>query len=104
MISGISRVRTFASSTATPRDTTSGFPSWRNELVGLNVDVILTWSTDAVLAAKQATGTIPIIMGAIGDPLGIGVVTNLAHPGANIIWANPSELVPRRADAGMVEC
>jgi putative ABC transport system substrate-binding protein len=60
------------------------FPELANELVGLNVDAILTWSTDAVLAAKQATATIPIVMGAIGDPLGMGIVTNLAHPGANI--------------------
>jgi putative tryptophan/tyrosine transport system substrate-binding protein len=60
------------------------FPELANELIGLNVDVILTWSTDAALAAKQATTTIPIVMGAIGDPLGTGVVTNLAHPGANI--------------------
>jgi putative ABC transport system substrate-binding protein len=60
------------------------FPELANELVGLNVDVILTWSTDAVLAAKRATTTIPIVIGAIGDPLGAGVVTNLAHPGANI--------------------
>jgi putative tryptophan/tyrosine transport system substrate-binding protein len=60
------------------------FPELANELVGLNVDLILTWGTDAALAAKQATTTIPIVMGAIGDPLGIGIVTNLAHPGANI--------------------
>jgi putative ABC transport system substrate-binding protein len=60
------------------------FPELANELIALNVDVILTWSTDAALAAKQATTTIPIVMGAIGDPLGTGVVTNLAHPGANI--------------------
>jgi putative tryptophan/tyrosine transport system substrate-binding protein len=45
-------------------------PELANDLVGLNVDVILTWGTDAVLAAKQATTTIPIVMGAIGDPLG----------------------------------
>jgi putative ABC transport system substrate-binding protein len=55
-----------------------------NDLVGLNVDVILTWGTDAALAAKQATPTTPIVMGAIGDPLGSGVVTNLAHPGGNV--------------------
>jgi putative tryptophan/tyrosine transport system substrate-binding protein len=59
-------------------------PELANDLVGLNVDVILTWGTDAVLAAKQATSTIPIVMGAIGDPLGIGIVTDLAHPGANV--------------------
>src|SRR5204863_9364126 len=60
------------------------FPELANELVGLNVDVILTWSTDAVLFAKQATTTVPLVMGAIGDPVGSGVVTSLAHPGANV--------------------
>jgi putative ABC transport system substrate-binding protein len=60
------------------------FPELANDLVGLNVDAILTWGTDALLAAKQATATIPIVMGSIGDPLGIGIVTNLAHPGGNI--------------------
>jgi putative tryptophan/tyrosine transport system substrate-binding protein len=60
------------------------FPELANELVGLNVDVILTWSTDAALAAKQATTRIPIVMGAVGDPLGIGIVTNLARPGGNV--------------------
>ena len=59
-------------------------PELANDLVGLNVDVILTWGTDAALAAKQATTTIPIVMGTIGDPLGVGIVTNLAHPGANV--------------------
>jgi putative ABC transport system substrate-binding protein len=59
-------------------------PELASDLVGLNVDVILTWGTDAVLAAKQATPTIPIVMGAIGDPLGSGIVTNLARPGGNI--------------------
>ena len=59
-------------------------PELANELVGLNVDVILTWRTDAVLAAKQATATIPIVMGVIGDPLGSGIVTDLARPGRNI--------------------
>ena len=59
-------------------------PGLANELVGLNVDVILTWRTDAVLAAKQATATIPIVMGVIGDPIGSGIVTNLARPGGNI--------------------
>jgi putative ABC transport system substrate-binding protein len=59
-------------------------PELANELVGLNVDVIFTWRTDAVLAAKQATATIPIVMGVIGDPVSSGIVTNLAHPGGNI--------------------
>ena len=60
------------------------FPEQANDLVGLKVDVILTWGTDAALAAKQATATIPIVMGAIGDPIASGIVTNLAHPTANV--------------------
>src|SRR5215831_6768672 len=73
-------------------------PELANELVGLNVDVILTWSTDAVLAAKQATTTIPIVMGAVGDPLGIGIVTNLAHPGGNVtgLSSRAAELEAKR--------
>jgi ABC-type uncharacterized transport system substrate-binding protein len=59
-------------------------PKLANDLVGLNVDVILTWGTDAVLAAKEATTTIPIVMGTVGDPVGSGIVTNLARPGGNV--------------------
>jgi putative ABC transport system substrate-binding protein len=55
-----------------------------NELVGLKADVILTWGVEATLAAKQATATIPIVVGAAGDLVGSGIVTNLAHPAANI--------------------
>ena len=54
------------------------------ELVALPADVILTWSTPAVLAAKRATSTIPIVMGAIADPVGVGAVANLSRPGGNV--------------------
>ena len=53
-------------------------------LVALPVDAILTWSTPAVLAAKRATSKIPIVMGAIADPVGIGAVSGLARPGGNV--------------------
>src|ERR671937_202807 len=73
-------------------------PELANDLVGLNVDAIVTWGTDAVLAAKEATTTIPIVMGAIGDPLGIGIVTNLAHPGGNVtgLSSRAAELEAKR--------
>jgi putative ABC transport system substrate-binding protein len=54
------------------------------ELVGRNVDVIVTSGTAIVLAAKQATATIPIIFAAAGDPVGTGLVASLAHPGGNL--------------------
>jgi putative ABC transport system substrate-binding protein len=60
------------------------FPELANDLVGLKVDVILTWGIEAALAAKQATTTIPIVMGAVGDPVGSGIVTSLAHPAGNV--------------------
>jgi putative ABC transport system substrate-binding protein len=54
------------------------------ELVHLNVDVIVTAGTLAPLAAKRATGTIPIVMTSAGDPLGSGLVASLARPGGNV--------------------
>lgn len=58
-------------------------PALAAELVALKVDLIVTWGTPAAFAAKKATGTIPIVMGAIGT-LDTGVVPNLHHPGENI--------------------
>ncbi len=58
------------------------FPALAAELVGLNVDLIVTRGTPAAVAAKNATKTIPVVMAAIGDPL--LVVASLARPGSNI--------------------
>src|ERR1700738_2916361 len=60
------------------------YPALAAELVALPVDVIVTWGTPAALAAKQATTTIPIVMGSIADPVSVGVVSNLARPEGNI--------------------
>jgi putative tryptophan/tyrosine transport system substrate-binding protein len=60
------------------------FPELAADLVALNVDLILTRGTPAALAAKRATATIPIVMAAIGEPIGTGVVASLAHPGGNV--------------------
>lgn len=53
------------------------------DLVRQHVDVIVTIGTPAGFAAKHATGTIPIVFGAISDPVGVGLVTSLARPGGN---------------------
>jgi putative tryptophan/tyrosine transport system substrate-binding protein len=55
-----------------------------NELVGLNVDLIVSYSTPAIAAAKQATSLIPIVFAAAGDPVGTGLVVSLARPGGNV--------------------
>jgi putative ABC transport system substrate-binding protein len=59
-------------------------PDLAAELVRLKVDVIVTWGTLPAQAAKQATTTIPIVMAAVGDPIGPGIVPSLARPGGNI--------------------
>jgi putative tryptophan/tyrosine transport system substrate-binding protein len=54
------------------------------ELVRQQVDVIVTVGTPAGFAAKQATSTIPIVLGGNSDPVGVGLVASLARPGGNI--------------------
>jgi ABC-type uncharacterized transport system substrate-binding protein len=63
---------------------TERLPALAAELVRLKVDLIATSSTPAALAAKQATTTIPIVIGFVADPVGSGVVRSLARPGGNI--------------------
>ena len=55
-----------------------------DELVALKVDIIVAASTPAIQAAKNATRTIPIVMGQNADPVGMGFVASLARPGGNI--------------------
>jgi len=59
-------------------------PALAEELVKLKADIIVTQSTPGVRAAQRATTTIPIVMIAIGDPVGSGLVKSLARPGGNI--------------------
>ena len=54
------------------------------DLVRANVDVIVTQTTLAALAAKKATTQIPIVMATAGDPVGSGLVASLARPGGNV--------------------
>jgi ABC-type uncharacterized transport system substrate-binding protein len=59
-------------------------PGVAAELVQSGVDVIVAWTTPAVLAARRATSTLPIVIVGVADPVGLGVVTSLARPGANV--------------------
>jgi putative tryptophan/tyrosine transport system substrate-binding protein len=59
-------------------------PELAADLVRLPVNMMLASSTPAARAAKQATSTIPVIIVAVGDPVGTGLVSSLARPGGNI--------------------
>ncbi len=63
---------------------TDRLPALAAELVQRKVDLIATWTTPAALAAKRATGKIPIVIGFVADPVGSGIVASLSHPGGNI--------------------
>jgi len=60
------------------------FPALVAELIAAKVDAIVTAGTPAALAVKKATTTVPLIMVAVGDPVGTGLVPSLARPGGNL--------------------
>jgi putative ABC transport system substrate-binding protein len=60
------------------------FPTLAAECLRLKADIIATATTPATLAAKNATRAIPIVMMALADPVGTGLVNSLAQPGGNI--------------------
>jgi putative tryptophan/tyrosine transport system substrate-binding protein len=59
-------------------------PNLAAELVRLQPDLLVTFSHRVALAAKEATTTIPIVFLRVNDPVGVGLVASLAHPGANV--------------------
>ena len=75
-------------------------PALADELVRLKVDVLLTPSTPAALAAKNATRTIPIVFLSLVDPVGVGLVDSLARPGENItgVTSIAAELAGKRLE------
>jgi putative ABC transport system substrate-binding protein len=74
------------------------FPDLASELVRLKVDLIVTRGTPAAKAAKNATGTIPVVMATMGDPGAI--VASFAHPGGNItgVTTFSTELTAKRIE------
>jgi putative ABC transport system substrate-binding protein len=75
-------------------------PGLAAELVSLKLDIIVTTSLPAIQAAKQATGTIPIVMATSLDPVSTGFVASLARPGGNItgLSAMAPELVGKQLE------
>ncbi len=75
-------------------------PAMAEELVRSKVDIIIASQTPAVIAAKNATRDIPIVMGAAGDPIGTGLITNLARPEGNVtgLSATSAELAAKNLE------
>jgi ABC-type uncharacterized transport system substrate-binding protein len=91
------------------------FPQIVREILATNVDVLVAVVTPIALAAKTATQTIPIVMVAVSDPIGSGLVASLGRPGGNLTGltlmsvdivgkrlALLKELVPRLARAAVI--
>src|SRR5262245_65069927 len=76
------------------------YPEIATEFIRMKVDVILTHNTPTVLATKQATSTIPIVFATAGDPIGSGLVANLARPVGNVtgISSQASDTVGKRLE------
>jgi putative ABC transport system substrate-binding protein len=76
------------------------FSDIAREFVRLKVDVIVTYSTPAVIALKQVTSAIPIVFAGVGDPIGTGLVETLARPGGNItgVSLQTTELAGKRLE------
>lgn len=62
----------------------SQFPALIDKLLARKVGVIVTAGTPATLAVKKATKTVPLVMVAVGNPVGNGIVPSLKRPGGNI--------------------
>ena len=75
-------------------------PALAAELVALKVSVVVASGTKALLAISRATATIPIVAGSTGDPVALGLVTNLARPGGNITGSTSvgSEITAKRLE------
>jgi len=76
------------------------YPALVAELIRLKVDIIFTSSTPAVLVAKQATKTIPIVFPLSSDPVSVGIVDSFARPGENAtgLSSMASDLWPKRME------
>ena len=76
------------------------YPALVADLIRLKVDIIFTSSTPAVLVAKQATKTIPIVFPNSSHPVTVGIVDSLARPGGNATGLSSlaSDLWPKRME------
>src|SRR5689334_24507106 len=81
-----------------PNEQPAQFRSMASELVASGVDVLVTIGANAPAYAKEATKTIPIVFALMPDPIGSKLVSNLAHPEANItgLSNSASDIIGKR--------
>ena len=72
-------------------------PEFARELAAMKLDAVVTTCTPSTRAAKQATASTPIIMAAVADPVGQGLIASLARPGANItgVSSQAEDILPK---------
>jgi putative ABC transport system substrate-binding protein len=75
-------------------------PGLAAALVGIKVDIVVTATSEAARAVKQATSSIPIVMATSGDPVELGLIGSLAQPGGNVtgVISLNSDLVGKRLE------
>jgi len=74
------------------------FQSMAKELVDLNPDVLVAAGQPPALALQRATTSIPIVFVAAFDPIGVGLVTNLARPDGNVTGLSLPDLIGKRLE------
>jgi len=79
---------------------TEALPAIVTGLIGSGVAVLVTVGTSATLAAKRASGQLPIVLIAVDDPVSLGVVESLGRPGGNVtgLCLTSSEVITERLE------
>jgi putative tryptophan/tyrosine transport system substrate-binding protein len=81
-----------------PEERAEQLPAIVKELIGSGVAILVTGGTPATLAAKRAGATMPTVLVGVDDPVALGVVASLAHPGGNVTGLSLSspEVIAKR--------